>query len=44
LPGVRHLPYREAPELTLTTVATFINSLLLNHREGEFGNYSRAAT
>ena len=44
LPGLRHLPYREAPELTLTTVATFINSLLLNHQEGEFCNYSRAAT
>jgi pimeloyl-ACP methyl ester carboxylesterase len=44
LPGVRHLPYREAPELTLTTVASFINGLLLNHQEGDFGNYSRAAT
>jgi len=44
LPGVRHLPYREAPELTLTTVAAFINSLLLNHHEGELGNYSRLAT
>jgi pimeloyl-ACP methyl ester carboxylesterase len=44
LPGVRHLPYREAPELTLTTIATFINGLLLNHQEGALGNYSSAAT
>jgi pimeloyl-ACP methyl ester carboxylesterase len=44
LPGVRHIPYREAPELTLTTIATFINGLLLNHREGELGNSSPAAT
>jgi pimeloyl-ACP methyl ester carboxylesterase len=35
LPGVRHVPYREAPALTLKIVADFINRLLLDHREGE---------
>ncbi len=44
LPGVRHLPYREAPELTLATVAAFINGLLLNHQEGALGNHSQIAT
>jgi pimeloyl-ACP methyl ester carboxylesterase len=33
-PGVRHDPCREAPELTLTTIADFINRLLRDHREG----------
>ena len=35
LPGVRHVPQREAPELTLKTVSDFINRLLRDHREGE---------
>lgn len=35
LPGVRHDPCREAPELTLKTVGDFINRLLREHREGE---------
>jgi pimeloyl-ACP methyl ester carboxylesterase len=35
LPGIRHAPYREAPEATLTTAADFINRLLRDHREGE---------
>ena len=35
LPGVRHVPQREAPELTLKAVAGFINRLLRDHREGE---------
>ena len=35
LPGVRHVPQREAPELTLTAVTGFINRLLRDHREGE---------
>jgi pimeloyl-ACP methyl ester carboxylesterase len=35
LPGIRHVPHREAPELTLTTMADFINRLLRDHREGE---------
>jgi pimeloyl-ACP methyl ester carboxylesterase len=35
LPGIRHVPHREAPELTLTTMAGFINRLLRDHREGE---------
>jgi pimeloyl-ACP methyl ester carboxylesterase len=35
LPGVRHSPYREAPEATLNTVSGFINRLLHDHREGD---------
>jgi pimeloyl-ACP methyl ester carboxylesterase len=35
LPGIRHVPHREAPELTLKIVADFINRLLRDHREGE---------
>ena len=35
LPGVRHVPHREAPELTLKIVADFINRLLRDHHEGE---------
>jgi pimeloyl-ACP methyl ester carboxylesterase len=35
LPGVRHDPCREAPELTLKTVVDFIERLLRDHREGE---------
>jgi pimeloyl-ACP methyl ester carboxylesterase len=35
LPGVRHSPQRDAPELTLATVAGFINRLLRDHHESE---------
>jgi pimeloyl-ACP methyl ester carboxylesterase len=35
LPGTRHIPHREAPELTLKAIADFINRLLQGHREGE---------
>jgi pimeloyl-ACP methyl ester carboxylesterase len=35
LPGVRHVPQREAPELTLKIVTDFINRLLRDHHEGE---------
>jgi pimeloyl-ACP methyl ester carboxylesterase len=35
LPGIRHIPHREAPEPTLNAIADFINRLLLSHREGE---------
>jgi pimeloyl-ACP methyl ester carboxylesterase len=35
LPGARHLPYRETPELALSTVAGFINRLLHDHKEAE---------
>ena len=35
LPGIRHIPYREAPELTVETVAAFINRLLRDHHEAE---------
>jgi pimeloyl-ACP methyl ester carboxylesterase len=34
-PGVRHVPYRDAPELTLTTIAAFVNRLLQDHHEAE---------
>jgi len=35
LPGIRHDPCREAPELTLNTTADFINRLLRDHHEGD---------
>jgi len=35
LPGIRHVPHREAAEATLNNVADFINRLLRDHREGE---------
>jgi len=35
LPGIRHIPYREAPELTVDAVAGFINRLLRDHHEAE---------
>jgi pimeloyl-ACP methyl ester carboxylesterase len=35
LPGIRHDPPREAPELTISTVAAFINRLLRDHHEAE---------
>jgi hypothetical protein len=34
---VRHSPHRDAPVLTLDTVAAFINRLLRDHHEGERG-------
>jgi pimeloyl-ACP methyl ester carboxylesterase len=37
LPGIRHIPYREAPELTLEAIAEFINRLLRDHQEAEPG-------
>lgn len=35
LPGIRHVPQREAPERTLDAVSGFINRLLRDHREAE---------
>lgn len=35
LPGIRHVPQREAPELTLKAVTDFINRLLRDHHEGK---------
>src|SRR5579863_7217508 len=35
LPGIRHVPQREAPESTLNAVAGFINRLLRDHHEAE---------
>jgi len=34
-PGIRHVPQREAPELTLAAVCGFIKRLLQDHHEGE---------
>jgi pimeloyl-ACP methyl ester carboxylesterase len=34
IPGAGHSPQREAPQLTLTTIADFINRILLIHGEG----------
>jgi pimeloyl-ACP methyl ester carboxylesterase len=36
-PGIRHVPYREAPELTLNTIAGFVNRLLHDHHEADSG-------
>ena len=44
LPGVRHVPQREAPELTLSIVTDFINRLLRDHHEGERRADSGVAT
>ena len=44
LPGVRHVPQREAPELTLKIVTDFINRLLRDHHEGDRGADSGVAT
>jgi pimeloyl-ACP methyl ester carboxylesterase len=35
LPGVRHAPHREAPDLLLRTVSDFTNRLLRDHHEGD---------
>jgi pimeloyl-ACP methyl ester carboxylesterase len=35
LPVIRHIPYREAPELTVDAIAAFINRLLRDHHEAE---------
>ncbi|MGB7037892.1 MAG: alpha/beta hydrolase, partial [Xanthobacteraceae bacterium] len=35
LPGIRHVPQREAPDATLKAVTDFINRLLRDHREGQ---------
>jgi pimeloyl-ACP methyl ester carboxylesterase len=45
LPGIRHDPAREAPDLTVNTVAVFINRLLRDHHEAEpHGNAGVAAS
>jgi pimeloyl-ACP methyl ester carboxylesterase len=43
LPGVRHVPQREAPERTLAGVAGFINRLLRDHREADWRTDSGVA-
>lgn len=35
LPGIRHIPYREAPGRTVEAVADFIKRLLRDHQEAE---------
>jgi pimeloyl-ACP methyl ester carboxylesterase len=37
LPGVRHSPHRDAPDLTLQTACGFINRLLRDHHKGKSG-------
>jgi pimeloyl-ACP methyl ester carboxylesterase len=37
IPGAAHSPHREAPEVTLTAVADFVNRILRLHGEGEVG-------
>jgi pimeloyl-ACP methyl ester carboxylesterase len=37
LPGVRHVPYRDAPAVTLATISAFVNRLLRDHGEGDLG-------
>ncbi len=41
LPGIRHIPHREAPDATLHTIADFTNRLLRDHHEAEHGTHSR---
>ena len=43
LPGVRHVPQREAPDVTLKGVTDFINRLLREHHEGQPRAASRLA-
>jgi pimeloyl-ACP methyl ester carboxylesterase len=35
IPGIRHIPYREAPDITLKAIADFINRLVRDHHEGD---------
>jgi pimeloyl-ACP methyl ester carboxylesterase len=35
LPGIRHIPHRDAPDITVNAVAEFINRLLRDHHEAE---------
>jgi pimeloyl-ACP methyl ester carboxylesterase len=35
LPGVRHAPHREAPDVLLTAATGFINRILRDHHEGD---------
>jgi hypothetical protein len=34
VPGAGHAPHREAPQLTVATIADFINRILVTHGEG----------
>ena len=43
LPGVRHAPHREAPEVLLRTVEGFANRLLRDHHEGEMAPNAEVA-
>jgi pimeloyl-ACP methyl ester carboxylesterase len=42
LPGVRHSPHREAPEVLLKTTSEFANRLLRDHAEGAMDSASAA--
>ena len=37
LPGIRHVPQREAPQATLDAVTNFVTRLLRDHAEGQHG-------
>lgn len=42
LPGVRHAPHREAPDVLLKTTSDFANRLLRDHDEGAMHSVSAA--
>jgi pimeloyl-ACP methyl ester carboxylesterase len=42
LPGVRHSPHREAPDVLLKTASEFANRLLRDHEEGAMDSMSAA--
>ncbi len=44
IPGIRHIPYREAPDITLKAVADFINRLVRDHHEGDIAPQPGIAT
>lgn len=40
LPGVKHVPHREAADVTLGAVAGFVNRLLRDHHEGDLAAHA----
>jgi pimeloyl-ACP methyl ester carboxylesterase len=43
LPGVKHAPHREAPDVLLEVASDFANRLLRDHHEGDLGVKQRSA-
>jgi pimeloyl-ACP methyl ester carboxylesterase len=41
LPGVKHSPHREAPDVLLRSVSDFARRLLHDHHEGDLGENNR---